>query len=177
MVTLWYKWAITFVPFFQPAFQAKQHAVYASKHPYYVTVTEIEHNAADKTLEVSVKIFTDDFEKTLRKKNKKTKVDLINPSDKITTDSLVQGYVLSNLAIKADGKPVTLKYLGYEIQEEAVYSYYEAADITQVKKINVTDRLLYDYKKEQYSIIHVKANGKKKSTRLKNPASEYNAEF
>ena len=30
-------------------------------HPIHVSVTEINHNAADKTLEVSVRIFTDDF--------------------------------------------------------------------------------------------------------------------
>ena len=35
-------------------------------HPIFVSVTEIEHNAKDKTLEISCKIFTDDFEKTLR---------------------------------------------------------------------------------------------------------------
>ena len=32
-------------------------------HPIFVSVTEIEHNAKDKTLEISCKIFTDDLEK------------------------------------------------------------------------------------------------------------------
>ena len=32
-----------------------------SDHPLHVSVIEINHNAADKTLEISCKIFTDDF--------------------------------------------------------------------------------------------------------------------
>ena len=34
-----------------------------SNHPIFMSVTEIEHNAKDKTLEISCKVFTDDFEK------------------------------------------------------------------------------------------------------------------
>ncbi len=58
-------------------------------HPFHVSVIEVNHNAADKTLEISCKIFTDDFEKILAK-NYKTKVDLINPADKAPMDSLVK---------------------------------------------------------------------------------------
>ena len=37
-------------------------------HPFYVSVTEINHNAADKTLEISCKMFTEDLEEILEKK-------------------------------------------------------------------------------------------------------------
>ncbi len=47
----------------------------ASPHPLYISVTEINHNAKDKILEVSCKIFTNDFE-TVLEKIAKTKVDL-----------------------------------------------------------------------------------------------------
>jgi hypothetical protein len=57
-------------------------------HPLHVSVTEINHNAADKTLEISCKLFTDDFEKVLSQ-NYKTKVDLINPPDRPAMDKLV----------------------------------------------------------------------------------------
>ena len=38
-------------------------------HPFFVSVTEINHNAKDKTIEIACKIFTDDFE-TLSKSNR-----------------------------------------------------------------------------------------------------------
>ena len=51
----------------------------ASLHPIYVSVTEIEHNAKDNTLEISCKIFTGDLEAVLRKNNKiKVDFDWVN---------------------------------------------------------------------------------------------------
>ncbi len=61
-------------------------------HPLHVSVTEINHNAADKTLEISCKLFTDDFEKVLTQ-NYKTKVDLINPPDRPAMEKLVSDFV------------------------------------------------------------------------------------
>ena len=72
-------------------------------HPYYISVVEINHNAADKTLEISCKIFTNDFETTLEK-NYKTKVDLVNPPDKAAMDKLVSDYIKKHLSIKAETK-------------------------------------------------------------------------
>ena len=81
-----------------------------SPHPFHVSVIEINHNAADKTLEISCKIFTDDFEKVLAK-NYKAKTDLINPPDKAAMDTLIKKYILSHLLIKADGRPVVIQYV------------------------------------------------------------------
>lgn len=147
-----------------------------SKHPIYMSVTEIEHNAKDKTLEVSCKIFTDDFEKTLRK-NYKGFVDLINPKDKAVMNKLVSDYVQAHLSIKADGKPLVLQFLGYEQQEEGINSYYQVSNIATVKKIDVTDNILYEYKDQQISIVHVIVNGNRKSTRLINPEDKASLEF
>ena len=145
-------------------------------HPIFVSVTEIEHNAKDKTLEISCKIFTDDFEKTLRK-NYKGFVDLINPKDKVAMNKLVSDYVQAHLSIKADGKPLVLQFLGYEQQEEGINSYYQVSNIATVKKIDVTDNILYEYKDQQISIVHVIVNGNRKSTRLINPEDKASLEF
>ena len=76
-------------------------------HPLHVSVTEINHNSTDKTLEISCKLFTDDFEKVLAQ-NYKTKVDLINPVDRPAMEKLVNDFVQKHLTIKADGKSVPL---------------------------------------------------------------------
>src|SRR5437868_15376387 len=93
-------------------------------HPIYVSVTEIEYNAKDKTLEISCRIFTNDLETTL-KKDYKGLVDLINPKDKSAMNKLVDGYIQKHLAINVDGKPTSLQFLGYEQQEEAINSFYQ----------------------------------------------------
>ena len=145
-------------------------------HPVYMSVTEIEHNAKDKTLEISCKIFTDDFEKTLRQ-NYKGIVDLINPKDKAAMDKLVSAYVQKHLLIKADGKPVALQFIGYEQQEEGINSYYQVNNIPSVKKIEITDNILYEYKDQQISLLHVTVGGNRKSTKMVNPEEKVSLEF
>lgn len=145
-------------------------------HPIFVSVTEIEHNAKDKTLEISCKIFTDDFEKTLRS-TYKTYVDLLQPKDKNAMNKLVADYVQKHLIIKVDGKPVALQFLGYEQDEEGIESYYQVNNISAVKKLDITDNILFEYKKEQISIIHTNVNGNKKSTKLVNPEERTSFEF
>lgn len=145
-------------------------------HPFFVSVTEIQHNQKEKTLEISCKIFTDDFEKTLRQ-NYKAHVDLLNPADKTAMDKIVTDYVRKHLKIIADGKPLQLQFIGYEKDEEATWSYFQVNNILSVKKIDVTDNLLYEYKNEQINILHIIVNGKRKSTKLNNPESKVSISF
>ena len=62
MVSLFYKWlCLAAVAIMLVSFR------HTSPHPVHVSVIEVEHNAAEKSLEVTCKIFTDDFEKVLAK--------------------------------------------------------------------------------------------------------------
>lgn len=163
-----FKWLLISGLFLYPATPAL--------HPIFVSVTEIEHNAKDKTLEISCKIFTDDFEKTLRQTYSGT-VDLLQPKDKNAMNKLVSDYVKKHLQLNVDGKTAALQFLGYEQDEEGIRSYYQVNNIPSVKKLDVTDNILFEYKKEQISIIHVTVNGRRESTKLINPDEKAVFEF
>ena len=140
-------------------------------HPFHVSVVEIEHNAADKTLEVSCKIFTDDFETTLAK-NYKTKVDLTNPVNKAAMDSLVKKYVFSHLSLKANGRGVALGYVGYEVDKEAAYAYVQVDNIATLSRLDIVNTIMHDKFDDQVNIMHVKVNGNRKSYKLDYPEKE-----
>jgi hypothetical protein len=143
----------------------------AGRHPFHVSVTEIKHNSTDKILEITCKIFTDDFEAVLAR-NYKTKVDLVHPQDKAAMDKLVSDYIRHKLQVKTDGKLTVLNYVGYEVDHEAVNAYLEVDKVLAVKKIEVSDILLYDLYNDQIGIIHVIVNGNRKSTKLDYPNSQ-----
>ena len=145
-------------------------------HPFHVSVVEINHNATDKTLEISCKIFTDDFEKVLVQ-NYKTKVDLINPPDRKAMDSVVKKYIVSHLSVSVDGKPGKLSYLGFEKDGEAVYSYVQVDNVASVKKVELTNKLMHDMFTDQVNIMHVIVNGNRKSTQLVYPDTAAKVEF
>ncbi len=167
MASILFKWLLIGGLLLNPA---------ATYHPIFVSVTEIEHNAKDKTLEISCKIFTDDFEKALRA-TYKTYVDLLKPRDKNAMNKLVADYVQKHLLIKVDGKPVVLEFSGYEQDEEGIESYYQVNNIVAVKKLDITDNILFEYQKQQISIIHTTVNGNKKSTKLTNPEEKASFDF
>ncbi len=137
-------------------------------HPLYISIIDISHNAKDKELELSVRIFTDDFENTL-KKYSTAKVDLTHPADKAAADKLVSNYIVNKLQIKANGKPMNLHYVGFEQNQESIWVYFEVPDVFSVQKIEVNTSILYDYQEKQINIIHAKVNGNEKSFRLDNP--------
>ncbi len=145
-------------------------------HPFYVSVIEINHNAKDKTLEISCKLFLEDTEKALQKQLG-VPVELTNPKDPKKAQQMVSDYVKKHLQIKVDGKPVTLEFIGFEIEGASLWSYYQVPNISSVHKIDVTNNLLYEMYESQISIVHVQEGSNKKSSRVNNPESNLSFEF
>jgi hypothetical protein len=139
-----------------------------NSHPIFMSVTEIEHNAKEKALEISCKIYTDDFEKTLRT-NYKVKIDLVDKTKTAAMDKYVFDYVQKHFKLTTDSKLQTLQYVGYEKIEDAILVYVEVKNIATVKKIDIVNNILYDYKSTQISIMHATVGGKRQSTKLTNP--------
>lgn len=152
---------------------ANQHS---TNHPFYISVTEINHNAADKNLEISCKIFTDDFESALTKAAG-TKVDLFNPKDKAAVDKHITTYIRKHLVVKIDGKPAVLEFIGFEREEEAVWSYLQVSNTVTPKRIEVMNDLLYDSFNQQINLMHVAVGGNRKSTKLNYPDTNASFQF
>jgi hypothetical protein len=137
-------------------------------HPFYVSVTEINHNAKDKTVEISCKLFTDDFEKTLATQYK-TPVDLSHPKNKEQTDKMVFGYLQQHLQLKIDGKTAVLQYVGYENEGEAAWCYLQVSNVPAPRQLQLNATMLYELFDTQINIIHATVNGKRQSTKITNP--------
>jgi hypothetical protein len=145
-------------------------------HPFYVSVTEITHNAKTQSVEVSCRIFYDDLERTIEKQNH-TPVDIVKPKDKAKLNQMLNDYIKKHLTIKADGKALSLSYVGYEVQEDAAWIYFEVKSINKVKKFEVHNDILFDEHKEQINMLHVTVAGERKSTKLDNPDADAGFEF
>lgn len=146
-------------------------------HPFYVSVTEIEYNAGEKALEMSIKVFTDDFEKVLVKATGGP-VDIYRPKDKALLEKQIADYFKKHLLIKADGKPLVLEYVGYEIEEQSTFGYFQVSNLAKApKKIEISNAIFYEVYEKQISIMHLNIGGSRKSTKLDYPATEAIFEF
>lgn len=145
-------------------------------HPFYVSVTEINHNAKDKTLEISCKLFAEDLEEILNK-NYKTEVDFSLAKDKAAFDKLIPDYISRHFALAVDGKPVKLSYVGFEQDKESAYCYFQVDNVASVKKLDIGNSILYDFNDGQINIMHAVVNGKRHSTKLNYPDKQVSLSF
>lgn len=146
-------------------------------HPLYVSVTDINHNVTEKTVEVSCKIFTDDFEKGIFEVLKK-KVDLIKPANQEEANKLVNEYIVKHLNISADGKPLKLEFIGFELERDVIWSYFQVSGMPNPpKKISVKNNILYETYEAQINMMHVTVGGKRKSYKVSNPKTDADFEF
>ncbi len=143
-------------------------------HPLHLATVEIDHNATDKTLEITCKTFWDDFESILTKVNK-SRVDLTSDKAIADNNTKIFEYIRSHLQITVDGKPVQMNFVGYEKEDVVVYSYLQVDNISSVKKVAIVNTIMHDMFDDQVEIIHMIVNGNRKSTKLDYPAK--NAEF
>lgn len=143
-------------------------------HKYYLSLTEVHVNTEKHTLDVSSKLFIDDLETELNKISGK-KVDLTASGKTKETEKLLFNYLQNNFRINVGGKLQQLEYVGYEIENDAVWCYLEVAEFKGKGTVSILNTLLYDGFPEQTNLINVTWNGVSKSARLSNP--EKLAEF
>ncbi|MFL5742393.1 MAG: DUF6702 family protein [Flavisolibacter sp.] len=147
-----------------------------SIHPFYISVTEINHNAKDKTLEISCKMFAEDLEVQLEK-NYRTTLDISSEKDKASFDKYIPDYLGQHFSLSVDGKPVKLVYVGFEKEKESAYCYFQVNGVSSVKKIDLVNSLLYDFNDQQINIMHVTVNGQRQSTKLNYPDKQVSLSF
>ena len=143
-------------------------ALIALMHPFFISVIDINHNEKEATLEISVRAFTDDLEKMISKEYN-VQLDLSVPKQKAKADELIKQYMQKKLALTSNGAKCNIEYVGFEIQKESTWSYFEVKNVKQLKQLNVFCEVLFGIDPLQINIIHVKTNGVRKSFELAAP--------
>ena len=138
-------------------------------HPFYVSLIEINHNRQEASVEISVRVFAEDLEKTIQQYNK-NRIDILHPKDSAFLDGQINTYLQQKIKLTVNGQPVKLQYIGHELQKESIWCFFEVPNINDMSKLQVDCSLLYDLETSQSNIIHVKSKGADKSRKLEYPA-------
>lgn len=143
-------------------------------HPFFVSMTDLNYNPKDKDIEVSVRIFTDDLENTLRKYHT-GRIDILHPQDQQQMNAFVNEYIQKHLQLKVNGKSVDMSFIGYEEQNESIWTYLQVNNVNNINSISIENNLLHDYNTNQINMLHAKVGDKEQSTKLDYPQTH--AEF
>lgn len=146
-------------------------------HPFYVSIISISSKPDREVMEISCRIFYDDLEKALGSENG-TRTDLINPPDRPAADSAIARYIRQNLGLSVNGKALPLRYLGYDIEEDVAWCFFEAPNQEKaIRQLGIKSELLYRHFDTQSNIFHITVDGKRKSTKLDNPRNRTVIDF
>ena len=134
-------------------------------HPLHLSVSDIKYNQEAKSLEITQRLFADDLEDALRHFNG-SKVDVLNPADPKQLSDLIGSYLQQNFRLQLNGKQIPVKYLGYEIDQDAVWAYMEVPNVRKVQSIGVQSTLFFELFDDQVNLVNVDKEGKIRSLKL-----------
>ncbi len=137
---------------------------FAHAHDFHTSITDIKYNPRTQSLEVAVKVFTDDLENVLSRKNK-VKVTYSN-SEKVNT--YLSAYLQNTLSFETTkGKPLKYKLVGSEEESDAVWIYVEVPVSTpNLQQLYVKNAVLTDLFEDQMNIVNINYKGKIESMLL-----------
>jgi hypothetical protein len=147
----------------------------AWRHPYHVNVVEIRVNPADSSWQMTVRVFTHEWEETLGKINQSA-VDLKNPADSVHNIKRIQNYLNEHLHVSCDStQAMKWSWIGYECQNDETWCYYESKE-SFTGKIFVNCDILYEHGHQQQTIVHLYVNKQRISKRLTAPEKKMTLE-
>jgi len=123
-----------------------------------VSVTDVEYANDAQSLQIISRLFIDDFEQTLQDRY----MDSLK-LDREESDTYIKKYFSKELVIKVNDIEQQLTFIGKEIDDDMVHCYFEIENVSEVKSIHISNKLLFDSYKSQQNITHLKAKNKKKS--------------
>ena len=97
------------------------------------------------------------------------KLDLNQANQKEQANKYINLYMQKKLTLQAGGVKYKMDFVGYEIQKESTWSYFEIKEVKQLKQLTIFCEILFGIDPNQINIIHTTVGGVRKSYELATP--------
>ena len=133
-------------------------------HDFHASVTQMQYNPKERTFEISVRIFTDDFEKALSAATN-SKINLSgSPGSNDKNDALLEKYVLAHFSYVSPQKQAKpIKYVGHETEADANWLYLEMPYTESLQGGSLKQNVLMEYFDDQVNMVNIQYQGQKKT--------------
>ena len=122
----------------------------------------MEYDAKERAFEISVRIFTDDFEKALSAaSNSRVVLDKEHPA---ATDPLIEKYIQAHFSYQTPQKQLKpFKYVGHENEADAEWIYLEMPFSEPFQGGVMKQNVLMEMFDDQVNMVNVQYQGHKKT--------------
>ncbi|WP_456463518.1 DUF6702 family protein [Lutibacter sp.] len=131
-------------------------------HKYYISLCEIEYVEEQKSIQITLGMFIDDFEVTLNKSND-TILNLATKDEVKNIDKYYKSYLNKHFKIVVNSKLQAYNYIGKEYDGDLVRFYLEIMNIEHINSIKVINNCLFEEFEDQENIVKIKANNTNKT--------------
>lgn len=137
-------------------------STFVSLHPIHLAISHVDFNPKTGSLEITHKIFIDDFEYALQLYDNES-FQLGTERELPDADRYIKKYIESQFNIKVNGKKVYGEYVGRESDLEAIWIYQEVKNVGAAQAIELDNQILLDLYDDQKNILHLKYGQQKQS--------------
>jgi hypothetical protein len=141
-------------------------------HPVHVSVTNLDLDPAGGKVELSVKIFADDFQDLILHKYgvQLNIIEQEDPGDNITA---VNEYMQEALQLVFNGnETVDLQFVDAKLNEEAIWLFYSYNHHSKIRKVDIVNRVMLEKFNDQTNLMIVTFNEKQNGYRLDNKTTD-----
>jgi hypothetical protein len=131
-------------------------------HKYYISVTEVDYIKDKQSVQITSRIFIDDFEKVLRERYNENVV-LAGKEETKDVNKYIETYLRSKIRVRINDHDMNLIFIGKEYDIDIIQCYIEIQNVKQVNSIEITNEVLFDLFEDQQNMIKTKINSKQKS--------------
>jgi len=137
---------------------------FTAAHKFYISVTNVTYSEKDRALQITTRIFIDDFDELLKERYGIT-AQLGTEHEFDRANEYIEKYVRAKFLVRINGSDVQYRFLGKKYDNDVLICYLEApkVDFPGIKSIEIQNELLMDIFEDQQNIVHFKLNDHKKS--------------
>lgn len=141
-------------------------------HPVHVSVTNLDLDPVRGKVELSVKIFADDFQELILQKYgvQLNIVEQEDPGDRIMT---VNAYIQEALQLVFNGNEAAdLQFVESKLNEEAIWLFYRYEHPGKIRRVDILNRVMLEKFNDQTNLMIVSYDDKQNGYRLDNKTTE-----
>ncbi|MDL5510731.1 hypothetical protein QSE00_02810 [Arenibacter sp. M-2] len=133
-------------------------------HKFYISVTSVEYSDKDRALQITTRVFIDDFEKVLQERYG-IQGNLATKDESPQVNEFIGKYLKAKFSLEVNGQNVTYDVLGKKYDNDIMILYLEVPkiDFNSISTISVQNEVLMDMFMEQKNVVHFKLGNQKKS--------------